>query len=77
MQGNLTNVRMAVFSQTTVHLAEYPANSKSSGKIIGMGREHIDISQDYSLKWQPFTAVGVSFYVGLGSKLEHCTVKCL
>lgn len=76
MRGNLTNIRMAVFSQTTVHLSKYPANSKSFGKIIGMGAEDNDASQDYFLKWQPFTEWWVPFCVGLWRELEHWTVKC-
>lgn len=40
-----------------------------------MGPEDIHASRDYFLKWQPFTALGVPFCVGLGSKVQHWTVK--
>jgi len=76
MRSNSKNVKIPVFSQTTVYLAKYPANSKTFGKIIGMGPEDINASRDYSLKWEHVTALGVLFCVGLGSKLEHWTVQC-
>lgn len=70
-------MRKSVFNHIAVHLAKYSVDSKSFGKVIGIGKglEATDASRQYSVKHQHFTPLGELLCVGLVSKLNcECCV---